>query len=119
MARKENMKELESLDQFLFIEARKLIGSAYLEDHGVTQVRTVAVEKVISAVDALSWQDTMSRLPGVYVEQLIIGEIQPNPDPPILYQHNGVFIAYSLGWKIALAKLKGLKEIEALILCYD
>lgn len=113
------MKELDSLDQFPFIEAEKLVGSAYLGGHAVTQASIVAVDKVVSAMDALSWKDTMSRLPGVYIEQLITGQIQPNPEPPLLLPHDGVFVACSLGWKIALAKLKGMEEIEALILCYD
>lgn len=99
------MKELEDLDQFPFVEAKMLVGCTDLGKLGVGinqsdhQPETVFVERIISAVGALSWRDTFSStasssLPGAY-------------------------IACSLGWRIALAKLQGLKEIEALILCYD
>lgn len=113
------MKELEKLDKFPFVQAKNLVGFAYLGDHAATETRTVPVKQIVSAVDALSWKDTMSRLPSVYVEQLIRGEMQPNSEPPFLLPHDGVFVVCGLGWKVALAKLNGLEEIEALILCYD
>lgn len=110
------------MEKFPFAEARFLVGCADLDkmklDITAAQARVVPVGRIVSAVGALSWRDTLSSLPGVYVEAFVNGEAKLSNGPVLLIQYKDVYVAYSLGWKIALAKLKGLEDIEALILCY-
>lgn len=117
------MKELDSLENFPFAEARFLVGCADLGKIGLdmadAQAKVVPVERIISAAGALSWRDTLSSLPGTYIEALIKGETKQSNGSVLLIKYKDVYVAHSLGWGIALAKLQGLKEIEALILCYD
>lgn len=111
------------MENFPFAETRFLVGCADLDkmklDITDAQAKVVPVERIVSAAGALSWRDTFSSLPGTYVEAFVNGEARPSNGPVLLIQYQDVYVAYSLGWRIALAKLKGLEDIGALVLCYD
>ena len=116
------MKEIDNLENFPFVDARMLVGCVDLGKIGlngaIAQAEAVFVERIISTPNAYSWKDTLATLPSVYIEAAINGEIRPNTEPPLLLRDGDVYIALSLGWKIALAKLNNVVSIQAMVLCY-
>ena len=99
-----------------------LVGCDDLSRNGfnmeAAQAEDVFVERIISVPNAFSWKDTFSAVPNVYIDAVMTGEIKPRIEPPLLLQYGDIYIALSMGWKIALAKLTNVESIQAMVICY-
>lgn len=88
----------------------------YLAEREVAVVQQVMVDQILSAPLIGSWQEALKASPGDHLPKILSGEIDISGNPPSLVRYGGIYIATGYGWKVAVHKGLGNKEILANVL---
>lgn len=79
-------------------------------------VRTVMVDRVLSAPFVNSWEETLKVLPSVYLSEILNGKINISSSPLSLLEYQGIYIAVGIDWKTAIYKKWGVDIIPAQVI---